>query len=135
MGNFAENLNLGNRFRPPLLSAVTSPRDYRLHCIHHVHGIDNYTALKIVMIKHVHSIYVIGTGGGYLVERWVRGCAAQIGCFFWPLRYTNGPFFYLKIGLDTGRVFAKCIIFDDFPFSLPRAYRLSKSTYGSQFIW
>ena len=20
--------------------------------------------------------------GGYLVERWVRGCAAQIGCFF-----------------------------------------------------
>ena len=31
------------------------------------------------------------------------------GVLFRPLRFTNGPFFYLKIGLDIGRVFAKCI--------------------------
>ena len=32
---------------------------------------------------------------------------------FWPFRFTNG-LFYLKIGLDIGRIFAKCIIFDEF---------------------
>ena len=41
--------------------------------------------------------------------------------------------FYLKIGLDIGQVFAKCLIFDD--FFLWFAYRLSKSTYVSQFTW
>ena len=39
--------------------------------------------------------------------------------------------FYLKIGLDIGRVFAKCIILDE--FALWFTYRLSKSTYASQF--
>ena len=43
------------------------------------------------------------------------------------------PLFYLKIGLDIGRVFAKCIIFDE--FYLQFTYRLSKSTFASQFIW
>ena len=33
---------------------------------------------------------------------------------FRPIRFTNGPLFYLKIGLDTGRVFAKCLIYDEF---------------------
>ena len=33
---------------------------------------------------------------------------------FRPLRFTNGPFFYLKIGLDIGHDFAKCMIFDEF---------------------
>ena len=41
--------------------------------------------------------------------------------------------FYLKIGLDIGRVFAKCLIFDEFFLWL--TYRLSKSTYASQFTW
>ena len=27
--------------------------------------------------------------------------------------------FYFKIGLDIGRVFEKCLIFDDFSFGLP----------------
>ena len=27
-------------------------------------------------------LFLCMPGGGYLVERWVRGCAAQIGCFF-----------------------------------------------------
>ena len=34
--------------------------------------------------------------------------------------------FYLKIGFDIGRVFAKCLIFDEFFLWL--TYRLSKST-------
>ena len=50
---------------------------------------------------------------------------------FPSLRFSNGPFFYLKIGLDIGCVFAKCIIFDE--FVLWFTYRLSKSTYASQF--
>ena len=33
---------------------------------------------------------------------------------FRPLRFTNVPFYYLKIGLDIGRVFAKYLIFDEF---------------------
>ena len=52
---------------------------------------------------------------------------------FRSLRFTNGPFFYLKIGLDIGRIFAKCIIFNE--FFLWFTYRLSKSTYVSQFTW
>ena len=52
-------------------------------------------------------------GGGYLLERWVRGCAAQIGCLFGLSGLAMAPF-YLKIGLDIGRVFIKCLIFDDF---------------------
>ena len=50
---------------------------------------------------------------------------------FRALRFCNGPFFYLKIGFDIGRVFAKCIISDE--FFLWFIYRLSKSTYASQF--
>ena len=49
-------------------------------------------------------------GGGYLVERWIWGCAAQIVCLF-GLSGLPMAFFYLKIGLDIGRVFAKCLIF------------------------
>ena len=33
------------------------------------------------------------------MERWVRGCAAQIGCFSDLSGLPMGPF-YLKIGLD-----------------------------------
>ena len=32
-------------------------------------------------------------GGGNLVERWVRGCAAQIGCFFGLSGLPMAPFF------------------------------------------
>ena len=32
-------------------------------------------------------------GGGYLVERWIRGCAAQIGCFFGRSGFPMAPFF------------------------------------------
>ena len=71
-----------------------------------------------------------GARGGYLVETWVRGCAAQIGCIF-GLSGLAMAHFYLKIGLDNGRVFAKSIIFDE--FVLWFTYRLSESTYASQF--
>ena len=33
-------------------------------------------------------------GGGYLVERWVRGCAAQIGCFFELSGFAMAPFLF-----------------------------------------
>ena len=56
--------------------------------------------------------------GGYLVKRWVQECAAQIGRIFGLSGLPMAPF-YLKIGLDIGRVFAKCLIFDDF---FPLAY-------------
>ena len=67
------------------------------------------------------------------VKGWLRpwrGCAAQP---FRPLMFTNGPFFYLKIGLDIGRVFTKCLNFDE--FFLWFTCRLSKSTDASQFTW
>ena len=31
--------------------------------------------------------------GGYLMERWVRGCSAQIGCFFRLSGLAMAPFF------------------------------------------
>ena len=31
---------------------------------------------------------------GYLVERWVRGCAAQIGCFFGLSGFSMAPFLF-----------------------------------------
>ena len=61
--------------------------------------------------------------GGYLVERWVCGRASQIGCPGLSMTL----FFYFKIGLDTGRIFAKCLIFYEF------FHRLSKSIHASQF--
>ena len=73
---------------------------------------------------------VVNSQGGYLLERWVRGCAAQIGCFFGLSGFAMAPFL-LKIGLDIGRVFAKCIISEE--FVLWFIYRLSKSTYAFQF--
>ena len=33
-------------------------------------------------------------GGGHLVERWVRGCAAQIGCFFGLSGFPMAPFLF-----------------------------------------
>ena len=48
--------------------------------------------------------------GGYLVERCVQECAAQIGRIFCLSGLPIAPF-YLKIGLDIGRVFAKMLKF------------------------
>ena len=72
--------------------------------------------------------------GGYLVERWVRGMCNLDRALFRPLRFTNAPF-YLKIGLDIGRIFAT--FFHNFfnEFFLWFTYRLSKSTYVSQFTF
>ena len=66
------------------------------------------------------------------MERWVQQCAAQMGRIFGLSDLQMVPF-YLKIGLDIDRVFAKCLIFDE--FSLWLTYRLPKSTYASQFTW
>ena len=50
---------------------------------------------------------------GRIVERWVQECAAQMGRIFGLSDLQMVPF-YLIIGLDIGRVFAKCLIFDEF---------------------
>ena len=68
---------------------------------------------------------------GLLSGKMGTGMCGPDRVLFQPLRFSNGPFFHLKIGLDIGRVFAKCIIFDE--FFLWFTYRLSKSTYASQF--
>ena len=55
-----------------------------------------------------------------LVGTWLRqGAYSASQIYQWPL-------FYLKIGLEIGHVFAKCLIFDE--FFLWFIYRLSKST-------
>ena len=69
--------------------------------------------------------------GGYLVERWVRGCVAQIGCFFGLSGFAMAHFLFENWFRYIGHVFAKCIISDE--FVLWFIYRLSKSTYASQF--
>ena len=47
-----------------------------------------------------------GGGVGYLVERWVPGCAAQIGCFFGLSGFAMAPFLF-ENWFDIGRVFCK----------------------------
>ena len=70
-------------------------------------------------------------GGGVLSGKVGTGMCSPDRVPFRPLRFTNGSFFYLKIGLDIGHVFAKCLIFDE--FFLWFTHRLSKSTYASPF--
>ena len=68
------------------------------------------------------------------MERWVRGRAAQMGYLFGlsGLSMTHFYHVYLKICLDIGRVFAKCLIFNEFFLKFTYSmYRLSKSTYAS----
>ena len=55
----------------------------------------------------------VATPGGYLVEMWVRGCAAQIGCFFGLSGLPVAPFLF-ENWLDISCVFAKYIIFNEF---------------------
>ena len=47
------------------------------------------------------------------MEMWVQECAAQIGSISGLSGLPMAPF-YLKIGLDIGRVSAKGLIFDEF---------------------
>ena len=63
-------------------------------------------------------------GGGEINGKVGTGMCGPDRVLFRALRFCNGPFFYLKIGLDIGRVFAKCIISDE--FVLWFIYRLSK---------
>ena len=65
-------------------------------------------------------------GGGVLSGKVGTGMCGPDRVLFQALRFCNGPFF-----IDIGRVFAKCIIYDE--FVLWFIYRLSKSTYASQF--
>ena len=42
----------------------------------------------------IHSCIFTRGGGGYLVERWVWGCATQIGCFFGISGLPMAPFLF-----------------------------------------
>ena len=46
------------------------------------------------LIAKLIRLLVPYSGGGYLVERWVRGCAAQIGCFFGLSGLPMAPFLF-----------------------------------------
>ena len=54
------------------------------------------------------------TARGVLNGKVGTGMCGPDRVLFRPLRLNNNPFFHLKIGLDIGRVFEKCIIFDEF---------------------
>ena len=56
---------------------------------------------------------------GVLVERWERGCAAQIGYLFGLSCLPVAPLYLKIIGLDIGRVIAKCLFSMNFSFGLP----------------
>ena len=48
-----------------------------------------------VNLKQINFILpLIPGGGGYSVERWVRGCAAQKGCIFSPTGFSMTPFYF-----------------------------------------
>ena len=68
-------------------------------------------------------------GGGVLSGKVGTGMCSQYRVPF----LASQVYQWLKIGLDIGCVFAKCLIFDE--FVLWFTYRLSKSTYASQFTW
>ena len=59
------------------------------------------------------------TARGVLSGKVGTGMCGPDRVLFRPLRFSNGPFFYLKIGLDIGRIFAKCKILMNFSFGLP----------------
>ena len=65
--------------------------------------------------------------GGYLVERWVQGCAAQIQCLFGLSGLPMVPFLLGKWLRCIGCIFAKCLIFDKFVVWF--TYTLSKSMH------
>ena len=57
--------------------------------------------------------YILTGGGGVLSRKVGTGMCGSDSSFL-GFRVLQWPLFYLKIGLDIGRVFAKCIISDEF---------------------
>ena len=68
-------------------------------------------------------------GGGDLVERWVRGCAAQIGCFFGLSGFAMAPFLFENWFRYRSRF---CKMHNSDEFVLWFIYRLSKSTLPAE---
>ena len=77
-------------------------------------------------------VLIRGEGGGYLVERWVRACVAQIGCLF-GLSGLPVASFLFENWFQHMSHFCKMLIFDE--LFLWFTYRLSKITYASKFTW
>ena len=85
--------------------------------------------------KHVQTGSSLITLPYLLVERWVRGCAAQIGCFFGLSGLPMAPFLFENWFRNRSRF---CEIHDytkymSFYFSLPIGCQ--KSTHACQFTW
>ena len=59
------------------------------------------------------STNLLHGGGGYLVERWVRGCASQIGCFFSLSGLPMAPFLF-ENWFRYRSLFCKMHIFNEF---------------------
>ena len=55
-----------------------------------------------------------GSSWGVLCGKVGTGMCGPDRVLFRPLRFTNGLFFYLEIGLDIGCIFAKYTIFNEF---------------------
>ena len=68
MGNFAENLNLGNRFRPPWYLATPK-----------IVYIIIYTPWPNKNASILFGIIFQNPGGGFLVQKSMRGRAAEMG--------------------------------------------------------
>ena len=47
-----------------------------------------------LMNDYIVTFCMLPRGGGYSVERWVRGCAAQIGCIFSLTGFSMTPFYF-----------------------------------------
>ena len=80
---------------------------------------NNRYLIKTIKWCGCHGMFTLTTTRfvprGYLVERWVRGCAAQIGCFFGLSDLQiNGLFFFIWKLVQIWSRFAKCLIFDIF---------------------
>ena len=75
---------------------------------------------------------ILPGGGGYLVERWVRGCAAQIGCLFGLSGLPMATLLF-ENWFRYRSHFCKYLIYDE--FFLWFTYSLSKTTYASQLTW
>ena len=70
---------------------LTEPQCIRTNQKFH-HKFSVFECMKIV--QNYAQVSLPLSPEGYLVERWVRGCAAQIGCFFGLSGFPMAPFLF-----------------------------------------
>ena len=72
------------------------------------------------------------------MERWVRGCAAQIGCIFSPTGFSMTPFyfktrFYCRLHFNNGFSFG-CVIYHRFLYRLQKIVILKSNYCQGKFL-